>query len=87
MNEELHEKIIKMAKYYIASKKVTFKMVAEKFDVSSATVSKYLNDRLKSIDIVLWGKVQNKKAKNIAKSRENIIKPDKKCVFSHLFKK
>lgn len=88
MTEALKEKIVKMAKQYIASKKATFESVGKKFDVSSSKVSKYLNNDLKSIDIVLWGKVQNKKAINIARSRQNFVKPTKGCcIFARLFKK
>lgn len=87
MTEELREKIIKMAKCYASTKNATFKSVAEKFEVSDTTAKKYLNILLKDIDFKLWIKVQKKKTGNIERTRQNFVKPQKKCLLGRLFKK
>lgn len=86
MVQDLKINIIKMAKYYIHAKKASIRSTAEKFGVAYSTANKYLNHSLKGIDINLWVKVQAKKAANIAKSRQNFVKPVKKCFLSSIFK-
>ena len=71
MASEFEMLVVKMAKAYLATKKATMDTVAEKFNVSSSTVGKYLNKILPAIDPDLWDKVQKKKEANIARSRQN----------------
>ena len=80
MTPELEKMVVKVAKEYLATKKATMSSVAEKFQISKTTVSKYLNNHLKNIDSDLWDKVQNKKSDNINRSRLNVIPKNTKKV-------
>lgn len=66
--------IIKMAKYYVHTKNATLKSTAEKFSTSSSAVGKYFTNELKFISPRLYGKVEEKKARNVLKSRKNFTK-------------
>lgn len=72
--------IVRMAKYYVGTKKATYKVLSEKFAVGQRTISKYFNNDLKTIDIDLWEKVQEKKQANIKRGQQTIVNfMEKKC--------
>ena len=87
MTEAMKEKIIKMAKEYVSSKKATFTSVFANHSIAYSTGRHYLNVELKEIDPKLWEKVQKRKEENINRSLQNFVKPKKKCLLKRLFKK
>lgn len=81
----MDKKIIKMARYYVRTKDATIKSTAEKFSISSSTVGGYFTNELKFISPKLYGKVEEKKARNVLKARNNFVK-SKSCWLCNIFK-
>lgn len=70
--------IVKMAKYYVRYKKVTYVDVATKFNIARSTLSNYFKNYLPKIDSALatkvFAKVEVNRAKLMNESTKNSLK-------------
>ena len=57
MKNNIKERVLKES-YYIVKTNETIREIARKYNVSKSTVHKDLKDRLKNIDLNLYGEVQ-----------------------------
>lgn len=87
MMHEIEEKIIEIGKFYVSNKNSSISKTAKEFGIPYSTMNKILNIDLKTIDLKLWEKVQKKKEANIARSRQNFVKPKKVGLIGRLFKR